>query len=375
MKILFTGGGTGGHFYPIIAIAEELNKLSKEYKLVESELYYMSDIPYNEKLLFDNKIFFIKSNSGKMRRYFSILNFFDIFKTGWGIIRAIFTLFSIYPDVVFGKGGYVSFPVLVAARFLRIPVVIHESDSAPGRVNKWAGGFARKIAVSFPDAAHFFIKDKVAFTGNPVRQELTHPMKEGAHEFLGLESTIPLILILGGSQGSQTINENILDALPKLVEKYQIIHQTGANNLQFVRDTAEVILHNSPHKARFKPFDHLNALSLRMAAGIADLVISRAGSTIFEIAIWGIPSILIPISVSNGDHQRKNAYSYARSGAAEVIEENNLTSHILNAEIERIMGDAALRGKMRKSAHTFARVDAADLIANEILAIAVEHQK
>src|SRR3989344_8871174 len=151
MKILLTGGGTGGHFYPIIAVANELNTLSKENRLLRPDLYYMSTEPYNEGLLFENSLTFVPVSAGKIRGYLSpqniILNFIDLFKTGWGMLSALWKVFSLYPDVVFGKGGYCSFPALFAARILRIPVVIHESDSVPGKVNKWAGKFAEKIAI------------------------------------------------------------------------------------------------------------------------------------------------------------------------------------------------------------------------------------
>ena len=284
MKILLTGGATGGHFYPIISVAQEIQALSKEYRLISPTLYYISDTPYNEGLLYDNDIIFKKNSSGKKRMYVSVANFFDIFKTGWGILTALKTVFSIYPDVVFSKGGYAAFPVLVAARFFRIPVVIHESDTVPGRVNKYAGKFAQKIAVSYEEAAKFFPKDKIAVTGNPVRKEITEPLTSGAHEFLKLDKTAPIILVLGGSLGAQLINDIILDALPELVQKYQIIHQTGKNNFENISSRAEAVLYNNRYQNHYKPFDYLNELAMRMSAGVADVVISRAGSAIFEIA-------------------------------------------------------------------------------------------
>ena len=187
MKILLTGGGTGGHFYPLIAVAQELNALAKEYRLLEAKLYYMAPIPYNNKALFENNIEYRHMSAGKARRYFSLLNVVDVFKTIFGIITAILDLYSIYPDVVFGKGGYVSFPVLLAARLLRIPVVIHESDTVPGRVNMWAGKFATRIAISYPDAAKYFPQDKVAYTCNHLRKEIMLPARKGSKELLGLE--------------------------------------------------------------------------------------------------------------------------------------------------------------------------------------------
>ncbi|KKT79599.1 MAG: UDP diphospho-muramoyl pentapeptide beta-N acetylglucosaminyl transferase, partial [Parcubacteria group bacterium GW2011_GWF2_44_8b] len=324
MRILFTGGGSGGHFYPIISIAEELNNLAREKRLLALELFYMSPTPYNPGLLFENSIIYKKNSAGKLRHYFSILNFFDLFKTGWGILTSLYMVYRLYPDVIFGKGGYASFPVLVAARLLRIPVVIHESDTLPGRVNLWTGKFAKIVAVSYKEAAKYFPADKVAYTSQPVRTDVATPITSGAREFLKIEENIPVILVLGGSLGSQKINDVVLEGLKDLVEKYAIIHQAGKNNIVEVRATGEAVLFNSLHKDRYKAFDYLNVLALRMAAGVASIVVSRAGSTIFEIASWGKPSIIIPIPEPTSHDQRTNAYSYARSGAAIVIEEKNL---------------------------------------------------
>ena len=375
MKILFTGGGTGGHFYPIIAVAQEINTIVKEQRLLEPSLYYLAPEPFDEQLLFQNNITFKKSPAGKMRRYFSLLNFFDIFKTGWGIVKATFQVFFIYPDVIFSKGGYASFPTVLAAKLFRIPIFIHESDSIPGRVNLWAGRFARRVALSYPEASKYFPKEKVAYTGNPVRRELYTLAPEGASEFLHLEANIPVILILGGSLGAEKVNDTIIDALPELVSKYQILHQIGRKNFTQFKATAQVVLEGSEHATRYQPFEYLNDLALRMAAGSADIIISRAGSTIFEIAIWGIPSIIIPIpeEISNG-HQRKNAFTYARSGAAVVIEEKNLTPHILAAEVHRLLGDKDRQLKMKESAKQFAHPDAAKKIAEELIRIALTHE-
>jgi len=379
MKILFTGGGSGGHFYPIIAIAQELNELSKENRILRPELFYMSTEDYNAGLLYENGIVFIPVSTGKLRRNLSfpniVKNFFDLFKTFFGTLGAFLTVFKIYPDVVFGKGGYASFPALFAARILRIPVVIHESDTEPGRVNAWAGKFAAKIAVSYPESVKFFPDGKTAYTGNPVRKELLEPLTVGAHEFLHLETGVPVVLILGGSSGAVHINETIMDALPDLVSKYQIIHQTGKKNIEVMKETAKVVLDKNPNKDRYKPFDYLNSLSMRMAAGVADIVISRAGSTIFEIASWGVASIIIPIPEKISHDQRTNAYAYARTGACEVIEEKNLTGHILVAEIDRIIDNPEEKKKMSEAAKAFSRHDSAHLIAKEILDIALSHEK
>lgn len=374
MRILFTGGGTGGHFYPIISIAEAIHEIAREKKLVDLELYYMSHTPYDAGVLYENGIIFTKNSAGKLRRYFSIKNFLDLFKTGWGIIVSVYKVYKLYPDVVFGKGGYASFPALLAARILRIPIVIHESDTVPGRVSVWAGKRATRVAVSYKESMKYFPQDKVALTGNPVRKDISMPITSGAREFLKIEKNVPLILVLGGSQGAEKINNALVEGLKKLVEKNVIIHQVGKSNIAQVKAVADVILADSPYKNRYKPFGYLDELALRMAAGAASVVISRAGSTIFEIASWGRPSIIIPITKSNGDHQRQNAFAYAKAGGCEVIEEANLTPNIIASEIERLVTNKERSEEMSRSAKAFFKPDAARLVATEILKIALEHE-
>jgi UDP-N-acetylglucosamine--N-acetylmuramyl-(pentapeptide) pyrophosphoryl-undecaprenol N-acetylglucosamine transferase len=376
MKIVLTGGGSGGHFYPLIAVAQEIRKISRDEKVIQPEIYFFSNDPYDARALFDLDIKFQKIPAGKIRRYFSILNFFDLFKTLSGIIKSLWKMFKIYPDVVFAKGAYVSFPTLFSAKVLGIPVVIHESDSKPGRVNAWAGKFAKHIAISYPQAVDYFKnKERVAWTGNPIRPEIAFPQTEGGRELLGIKDNLPVLLILGGSQGSVKINDVIMESLSNLIEKYYIIHQTGKEHFEEIKRVADITIGYSPNKDRYKPFDYLNLLSMRMSAGVADLVISRAGSTIFEIASWGKPSIIIPIPESISHDQTKNAFNYARSGACHIIEENNLTSEILTTEIERIVTDDKLRNDMISKAKAFSKTDSARIIAKAIIEIGISHEK
>ena len=374
MKILFTGGGSGGHFYPIIAVAEKINEKLISEKLPPVEMYFMSTEPYNEQLLRDNHITFEQVTAGKMRGYFSFQNFLDIFKTAWGILKALVQMFSLYPDVVFGKGGFASFPVIVAAIFYRIPIIIHESDTAPGRVNRFAGRFADKIAISYPEAAEFFPAGKTALTGNPIREDIIKPSGKDAWKELGLDPTISVILILGGSQGARMVNDQMVSLCTRLVEKYQIIHQAGEANAAEVQATINGLLSGNPNASRYHVYGYLDNEKMKLAAEAATIVISRAGSTIFEIAIWGIPAILIPIANHVNDHQRKNAFAYARAGGALVIEEANLGPNIVMAEIEGLVGDEAKRASMKEAAHAFARTDAAEKIADQIIAVILGHR-
>jgi UDP-N-acetylglucosamine--N-acetylmuramyl-(pentapeptide) pyrophosphoryl-undecaprenol N-acetylglucosamine transferase len=302
------------------------------------------------------------------------MNFFDIFKTIWGVIGALLDVFDTFPDIVFSKGGYGSFPTVLAARFLGIPVFIHESDSTPGIVNKWAGKFATRVAVSYKEASIYFKENKVMYTGQPILEDKLTPITNQAREFFDFDNSIPTIFVMGGSQGAEAINNAIMDSLPELVKNFQIIHQTGAGNIEVMKEAAAAILLENPNRHRYKPMGYLNSLEMRMAAGAASLVISRAGSTIFEIASWQKPSIIIPISNSNKNHQVKNAFAYAKSGACSVLQEENLKPHILIAEIKRILGDEEIQRKMIEGAKSFFKPEAAEQIARELLTIALSHE-
>lgn len=377
MKIVLTGG-TGGHFYPLIAIAEALQDLSREQRILPPQLFYLADKPFDEEALFANNIAFIKAPAGKVRRYFSFQNLIDAFKTAWGVVRCYFILLKIYPDVVISKGGYASVPTVIAAGWLKIPIIIHESDSRPGRANLLAAKRAARIAVAFESAGKLFppkVQSKIARVGTPVRKELLHlPERTGAQAALGLDASLPTILIVGGSSGSLRINETVLDALPELVSFANVIHQTGKTHFESVRSTAGVIIGKGP-KERYHPFAYLNGESLRNAAAAADVIIARAGTgTITEVALWGIPAILIPIPESVSHDQRTNAYAYAHTGAAEVLEEGNLTSHLLASEARRIATDTTSASRMRAAASGFANPEAARIIAQEAITIALSHE-
>lgn len=377
MRIVLTGGGSGGHFYPVVAVAEAIRDIVKERKLLEPELYFFGPDAFDERALYDNEIKFVRTPAGKVRRYFSLLNATDALKTAFGIAKTIWMMYQLYPDVVFSKGGFGAAPTLVAAKLLHIPVLVHDSDAIPGRATVYAAPFAKKIATSFDGAAQYLpesARGKVALTGNPVRKDLLTPAKEGSKEFLELEQNVPVILILGGSQGAEVINDVILAALPDLVQRYQIVHQTGEANFKQVSQTAAVVLDKNERRYRYKPFGYLTPLALKMAAGAADLVLSRAGSGgIYEIASWGLASLIVPLPTSAQDHQRFNAFAYAHAGACVVIEQANLTPHLLLSEIDRLFTNPKARNDMAEAAKKFAKPDAARTIAEGLMEIALSH--
>jgi UDP-N-acetylglucosamine--N-acetylmuramyl-(pentapeptide) pyrophosphoryl-undecaprenol N-acetylglucosamine transferase len=368
MKIGFVGGGTGGHFYPLIAVAEVLRVAPEN-----PELYYFGPDAYDAELLALHNIRFVSCPAGKLRLYFSIQNFFDIFRNFFGIFVAIWKLYLIYPDVIFSKGGYTSVPILIAARLLRIPVVIHESDAVPGRANMLAKKFARYIAISYPEAAQHFPTDKTALTGIPIRQALL-TRDPDPFTTLGIPNDLPLIYITGGSSGAERLNNIILRCLDDLLPQCRIYHQTGSAHRDTLALSAKTLITDPTLQSRYHLEGTLDAKRVNALLSAASVVITRAGSTtLFEIALHGTPSIVIPIPEDISRDQRSNAYAFARSGGATVIEEKNLTETLLVAEIRSIIGNPEHWRTMSAAATKFVPLDAAQKIAQSLISIGHEH--
>jgi UDP-N-acetylglucosamine--N-acetylmuramyl-(pentapeptide) pyrophosphoryl-undecaprenol N-acetylglucosamine transferase len=369
MRIVLVGGGTGGHFYPLIAVAEALRAHSAE----NLSLYYFGPEPYAPEALAKLSITYISCPAGKRRKYRSWRNITDSVKLLMGILVATWKLFFIYPDVVFSKGGYTSVPVVLAAAFLRIPIVIHESDAVPGSANRLATRFARYIAINYDDAAAHFPAHKVAKIGIPIRRDFFTSLAQ-PHAVLGIPNDRPVLFITGGSLGAERINTTILDSLDELLPHYTVVHQAGAGNAEAVTRTA--LARSLPPEllARYFVLGHVDAAMMAAAYQAAAMVVSRAGSTsIVEIALMGKPSIIIPIPEEVSHDQRTNAYAYARTGAASVIEEKNLTDGLLSTEINRILSDQATYRTMAEAARGFTRSDAASTLASTLMGIAAEH--
>lgn len=370
-RIVLVGGGSGGHFYPLIAVAEQLNAYRQQG--VELGLYYFGPEPYNKEALDQNGITFVSCPSGKQRKYATILNFFDIFKVIFGIFIAVWKLYVIYPDVIFSKGSYTSVPVTIAGFLLRIPIVIHESDSKPGSANKLASHFARYIAISFDDVAKYFPASKVALTGIPLRNSFFQTVSDPLRE-LGLPADKPMIFVTGGSFGAERLNNLILESLDELLPQFVIFHQTGEAHQQLVQSTAASLITNVSLLEHYFVKGVLSSKEMNLAQSGATLIISRAGAgTIFEIAQKGKPSILIPIPEDISHDQKSNAYAYARSGAASVLEESNFADGLLAAEISRIMGDPTKYTAMQSAARSFAKNNAAQTLAVTLVGISKEH--
>lgn len=366
MRILFTGGGTGGHFFPIIAIVREIKDIAEEERILDTQFFYLGPKTAGEEVLEKEGVIISHITTGKIRRYFSFWNFVDALKIGWGLAQSFWRLFVLMPDVIFSKGGFGSFPILFVARLYRLPVIIHESDIIPGRVNRWAAKFAKRIAVSFEKTAEMFPPEKTAVTGNPVRKRILGGNVSEAREEFKAFSGKAVVFVIGGSQGSQILNDITLEILKELARRYEVIHQTGAKNYEDVLLQARLILENKTGDYHAYPF--LDEGQLRGAYLLSAIIVSRAGAgAIFEIAAWGKPSILVPLKDAAQDHQRENAYAYGRAGAAIVIEEANLTAQLLLHEIDSVIGDQERLRRMSEAAQRFSRLDGAEVIAREIL--------
>jgi len=366
MRILLTGGGTGGHIFPLLAVAQAIQKESKE---PVKFLYLGPCNKLSEEVL---KSYGIKTSNvvtSKWRRYFSLLNFVDILKFPFGIVQALFKVLLFMPDVVFSKGGYGSVPAVFAARIYWIPIVIHESDAIPGRANRVMEHLADVIAISYNITSNYTNPTKTFFTGNAVREDIVGGDAIKAKEALGIKSDKLVLLVLGGSQGAKKINEVIIRILPRLLVTYEIVHQCGEKNFAEVKELAgKAGVKLGREGYHLFPFLRDANGEVKNAICSADLVLSRAGATaISEIAAYGKPSILVPIKGSANDHQLHNAFEMAKHGGAIALKEENLSPELLLGKIDNLMNDGPLRKSMGERSRIFYHPEAAKKIAEIVL--------
>lgn len=313
-KIVLTGGGTAGHVTPNIALIPELKKQGYDisyigsYDGIESKLIANLGIPY------------YGISSGKLRRYIDLKNISDPFKVIKGLHQARRLLKKLKPDVVFSKGGFVSVPVVVAAKSKKVPCIIHESDMTPGLANKICIPCAARVCTNFPETIQHLPTEKAVLTGSPIREELFHGSREKGLAFCGFDDSKPVILIIGGSLGAVAVNNAVRNILPKLLKKFQVIHLCGKGKLAPSLEGTQ----------GYVQYEYIqDELCDLMAA--ADIMISRAGANaICEILALRKPNILIPLSAqaSRGD-QILNAASFEKSGYSIVIQEEDVTNEKL----------------------------------------------
>lgn len=375
IRVVITGGGSGGHIFPLIAVVSEMRLLAEE-RGVYPEIRYIGAPGFLRGVLEGSEIRVGRVYGAKIRRYFSLRTLVDIPLFFISIFQAMFYLFWFMPDVVFSKGGSGSFPVILAAWFYRIPVVIHESDAVPGLNNRLAARFAKQIMVAFESAEPALEKTAkgadILHAGNPIRGYFLdkQPTLEQARVYLKFNMSMPLLVFLGGSQGSMKINDFILDNLKELLSFTQIYHQTGRENYEkVVREFGIIEKHlTEEEKSRYRVVDHLDRdMVYALAAG--DVVVTRAGAgAIFEVAAFGKPSILIPLPRAvTSAQQEENAREYSKIGAAVIIEEENLLPNLFVNTLKRLFEDPDKLVEMAKAARLFYKPDAGEKIAEVVL--------
>ena len=313
-RIVLTGGGTAGHVTPNIALLPRLQELGYD-------VHYIGSYQGIEKTLMEScRIPYYGISSGKLRRYFDLKNFSDPFKVLKGFSEASKLLKKLKPDVVFSKGGFVSVPVVIAAKRLHIPVIIHESDMTPGLANKLSIPAASKVCCNFPETLEYLPKEKAVLSGSPIRQELLRGDREKALRFTGLSGKKPVLLIIGGSLGSVIVNEAVRSILPKLLKKFEIIHLCGKGKLDRTLTALD----------GYVQYEYIDS-ELKDLFALSDIVISRAGAnSICEFLALRKPALLIPLSAaaSRGD-QILNARSFEKQGYASVLLEEQLDGDTL----------------------------------------------
>lgn len=319
-KIIMTGGGTAGHVNPNLALMPKLKQLSYEIKYIGSREGIEKEII--EKV----KIPYFPIASGKLRRYFDWKNLSDPFKVSAGFFQSLNILRREKPDIVFSKGGFVSVPVVAAAKFLKIPVLAHESDLTPGLANRLASRFVDRLLVTFPDTVPK-IGEKAILVGSPIREDLFKGDAALAIKSAGFIEEKPVLLVMGGSIGSVKINTSLRRILPELLQTFNIIHLCGKNNLdESLSDTSG-----------YKQYEYV-ADEMKDILNAADIIVSRAGAnSIFEFLALKKPNLLIPLSMSSsrGD-QIENADSFSKNGYSMVLNEENLNDVSLKMSIERL---------------------------------------
>ena len=317
-KIVLTGGGTAGHVTPNIALLPRLKELGYEisyigsYDGIEKRLITDFDIPY------------YGIATGKFRRYLDAKNLTDPFRVIKGFAEARKYLKKIRPDVIFSKGGFVSVPVVQAAATLKIPCIIHESDMTPGLANKMCIPSAKKVCCNFPETVAMLPKDKAVLTGSPIREELAKGDKLAALDLCGFTANKPVILVIGGSLGAASVNKAVREALPNLLQDFQVAHICGKEKMD------NMLLHTEG----YVQFEYVKA-ELKDLFAMADVVISRAGAnSICELLALKKPNLLVPLSAANsrGD-QILNAKSFESQGFSMVIDDDDLSAQLLTEKV------------------------------------------
>jgi UDP-N-acetylglucosamine--N-acetylmuramyl-(pentapeptide) pyrophosphoryl-undecaprenol N-acetylglucosamine transferase len=380
--VIVTGGGTGGHLYPAISIAQALREG------YGADVHFVGSRDGLEAQIIPREGFpFHALPSRKLSRGRKLASASALVVLGWGALRAVMLLRELRPDVVVGTGGYVSAGVVLAACVLRIPSLIHEQNAVAGRTNRLLGRFCRRVAITFEESAACFPGDRSTCTGLPIRPEFATANPDPARRLFGLDPVRPTLLVVGGSGGARRLNEIVTQALPGILERgVQVVHQLGKGNVGEwasgrVGDGAteqngisRPVALSPPRPVGYHPVAYIDDMASALAA--ADVVLCRAGaSTLAEVTTVGVPSLLVPYPYAVDDHQTKNARVLAERGVARLLPESELSPERLLAELDALLRDPEARNGMRQASARLSSSDAARRVADLVRDLTVSPQR
>jgi UDP-N-acetylglucosamine--N-acetylmuramyl-(pentapeptide) pyrophosphoryl-undecaprenol N-acetylglucosamine transferase len=371
MRVLVSGGGTGGHIYPALAIATSLRR---EY---QAEILFLGSDDGLEKEIVPAAGFALATiKAGKLRRYVSLETITGVMRVPLGMFQAMSIVRKFRPDVAFTSGGYVAVPAALATRVNGVPLLMHQQDVPPNLSNRLAAPLATRISVAFADSLPYFPARKTLLLGNPVRQvmlDVRDTTPQAARAGLGLDAGVPLLLVTGGSQGARHLNQVACQALPGLLEHCQVLQISGKDLYNETRAQADSLLADQDEalRRRYRLVPYLNE-EMPLALQAADLVLCRSGaSTLSELATLGKPSILVPLSPAvGGSAQQENAAMFERKQAAIVISNDDLRADILVERIASLLASSEQLAAMAGAASAFAKPGATLDITKELVSIA-----
>ncbi|HZS76311.1 MAG TPA: undecaprenyldiphospho-muramoylpentapeptide beta-N-acetylglucosaminyltransferase [Ktedonobacteraceae bacterium] len=371
MRVLVSGGGTGGHIYPALAIATQLRQEQ------QAEILFLGSDDGLENTIVPAAGLHLKTiKAGKLRRYISWQTITGVLRVPVGMWQAVRIVRKFRPDVAFTSGGYVAVPAGLAAKLNGVPLLMHQQDVPPNLSNRLVAPLATRVSVAFADSMRYFPARKTVQLGNPVRQAMldVHSLSTGeAKERLGLDANVPLLLVTGGSQGARHLNQVVCAALPELLTTCQVLQISGKHLYNETKEAAEKALAgvDESSRTRYKLVAYLNE-EMPLAMQAADLVVCRSGaSTLSELALLGKPSILVPLPPAIGSSpQEANAAMFERKNAAIVIKDLNLKPEVLVERVIYCLASSTRMEEMAQAASSFAKPEATRDITRELLKIA-----
>jgi UDP-N-acetylglucosamine--N-acetylmuramyl-(pentapeptide) pyrophosphoryl-undecaprenol N-acetylglucosamine transferase len=375
LKIIVTGGGTGGHVSPAVAVITRLRERASQEAWPLELLYIGSVAGVERRTMLEMGVPYVAIQTGKLRRYLSPQTPIDLlFRLPLGGVQALRAVRRFRPDAIFSTGGYVCVPTVAAGRLMAVPSLTHEQTALVGLANRVAGRFATRIAVSYPQSARYFPPGKTIITGNPMRPSILNGDGRHAAALLGFDPTVPTLYVTGGAQGSHAINMAVHAALPRLLECCQVVHQCGQGpdgsgaDLRMLEQAREELPAELQARYRVQAYvgDELGDIY-----ALVSLVVGRAGAgTVNELANLGKPSILVPLPGAAGGEQEANARALEKEGGAITLLESDLTPDSLVEMVCSLIRDEERLAGMRAGASRLSTAGAADKIVDELLRLA-----